>query len=293
MLLTGTDVLRRARLEGWAIAGFSVYNLETVQAVCAAAEMTGRPLLLQAGSSAFMHAGREPLATLAVQAARAATTPVGVHLDHCRDIDEISACIDAGYTSVMFDGSHLPMSENIRLTRQVVELAHAHGVWVEGELGAIPGDEDRSLDAIATEMTDPQQAAEFAAATGVDALAVAIGNVHGYSPSNMTLDLERLGEIARLCSAPLVLHGASGVDDATLRRCAALGVVKFNVNTELRRAFFDAVEQALGQTVAGYDLASLMGAGRTAVRDTAAAIATMLGQTGHDDHGELERLENR
>lgn len=208
MLLRGTAALAEAAQTGRALPGFVAYNLETVQAIVNAAERTGRPVLLQAGSSAFRHAGRDLLAQLAVSAAAASTAEIGVHLDHSRDLDEITACIEAGYTSAMVDGSHLSFSDNIALTRTAVQRAHDAGAWVEAELGAIAGDEDVSTDARAGAMTDPQQAAEFVAATGVDALAVAVGNVHGFTDCPVALDLDRLAAIHEAtrsrwsCTAP-------------------------------------------------------------------------------------------
>lgn len=276
MLMQGTEALREAKAAGRALAAFSVYNLETTQAVVAAAERTGLPVLIQAGSSAFAHAGREPLARVAIEAAAGSSVPIGVHLDHCRDLEEIDVCLGLGYTSVMFDGSRLPFAENVELTRGAAERAHAAGAWVEGELGGVPGDEDTSESAAAAAMTDPAEAARFVAETGVDVLAVAVGNVHGLAAGVTLLDLERLGEIAAACPVPLVLHGASGVDRDVLRAAAAAGVVKFNVNTELRRAFFGALERDLPADREGYALARLLGAARAEVAAAAAEIAALL-----------------
>ncbi len=276
MLMKGTEELREAAAAGRALAAFSVYNLETTQAVVAAAERTGLPVLIGAGSSAFAHAGREPLARTALEAAAAASVPVGVHLDHCRDLDEIDACLELGYSSVMFDGSALSLEENILRTRAAAERAHAAGAWVEGELGGVPGDEDTSEAAAAAAMTDPEEAARFVAETGVDVLAVAVGNVHGLAAGVTRIDLDRLTAIADACPVPLVLHGASGVDRDVLRAAAAAGVVKFNVNTELRRAFFDALERDLPADRDGYALARLLGAARGDVAEVAAEIAALL-----------------
>jgi tagatose 1,6-diphosphate aldolase GatY/KbaY len=276
MLMRGTEELREAAAAGRALAAFSVYNLETTQAVVAAAERTGLPVLIQAGSSAFAHAGREPLARTALEAAAAASVPIGVHLDHCIDLDEIDACLGLGYSSVMFDGSKLAFAENVEQTRAAAERAHAAGAWVEGELGGVPGDEDTSEAAVAAAMTDPAEAAHFVAATGVDALAVAVGNVHGLAAGVTRLDLDRLREIAAAVPVPLVLHGASGVDRDVLRAATAAGVVKFNVNTELRRAFFDALERDLAGDRDGYALARLLDAARADVADVAVEIAALL-----------------
>jgi tagatose 1,6-diphosphate aldolase GatY/KbaY len=277
MLMKGTEELAAAAAAGRALAAFSVYNLETTQAVVAAAERTELPILIQAGSSAFAHAGREPLARIVLEAAAAASVPVGVHLDHCRDLEEIDACLALGYTSVMFDGSKLPFEENVAQTRAAVERAHAAGAWAEGEIGGVPGDEDTSEAALAAAMTDPEEAAIFVAETGVDVLAVAVGNVHGLAAGHPTrIDIDRLEEVAEACPVPLVLHGASGVDRDVLRAAAAIGVVKFNVNTELRRAFFDALDRDLATDRDGYALARLLGAARADVADVAAEIVALL-----------------
>src|SRR4051794_27322651 len=253
MLATGTSMLRRGR----AVAAITTYTLESTVAIVRAAERLNRPVLLSAGVSSYGAVGREPLAASALAAARAATVPVGVHLDHCRDPAEIDACLALGYSSVMIDSSHLDFEANVAITRAVVERAHAAGAWVEAELGALTGDEDRSGAAAAADMTDPGQAAEFAARTGVDALAVAVGNVHGFTPEPVRLDLERLRAIAAVCSAPLVLHGASGLPDEDLRGAVAAGVVKVNVNAELRRAYIQASKADVGDDVSALQRLSI------------------------------------
>ena len=271
MLLTGTRTLTDARQDGWALPAFATYNLEMVQAIVAAAEQTDRPVLLLAGSSHFQHAGRRALIDIALSAARSSAAPIGVHLDHCRNLDEIQVCLDAGYSSVMFDGSHLPFEDNVRLTRDAVELARVTGAWVEGELGAIPGDEDVSTDAApSASMTEPELAAEFAERTGVDAVAVSIGNVHGLTNSPISLDLDRLAAIREVVAVPLVLHGASGLPDRQLQAAVGLGVAKVNINTELRQAYLAAVKNTLPDVLPSHDSVALWRAGRDAI--TVAAI---------------------
>lgn len=259
--------LRRARQEGRAVGAFSVYNLEQAQAVCRAAELEGSEVLLQAGSSAFAYAGREPLAALAVAVAASSGTNTGVHLDHSMDVEEIRACLALGYTSVMFDGSALPIEDNISATTTVVREAHANGAWVEAELAGIAGDEDASSsDAAGGPMTDPETAGRFVERTRVDALAVAIGNVHGIPANPVRLDLERLAAIRARVGVPLVLHGASGLPDSDVIAAVALGVAKININTELRRA----LRGALRPPDAGADdLASLLGPARAAMQTVA------------------------
>jgi ketose-bisphosphate aldolase len=245
MLANGTSMLRDLRRTGHAVAAITTYTLESTRAIVSAAEQAGQPVILQAGSSSYAAVGRDVLAAACLAAARAASVPVGVHLDHSTDREEISDCLGLGYTSVMVDGSHLPFEQNVALTRAVVEEAHACGTWVEGELGALAGNEDSSSGAVPGEMTDPGLAAEFVSRTGVDALAVAVGNVHGFTKAPVRLDLELLGRIARVVDAPLVLHGASGLPDREIAEAVALGVVKVNINAELRRAHLAALRAAL------------------------------------------------
>ncbi|WP_243740775.1 class II fructose-bisphosphate aldolase [Streptomyces sp. 8K308] len=276
--MSGTEALKRAAAEGHALPGFVAYNLETVQGITAAAETAGRPALIQAGSSPFRHAGRDALMRLALDAAATSSAPLGVHLDHSHDLDEITACLRAGYTSVMVDGSHLPFAENVALTREAARRAHEHGAWIEAELGAIAGDEDVSTDADArgAAMTDPEQAAEFTAATGVDALAVAVGNVHGFTSEPVRLDLDRLAAIHRAVPVPLVLHGASGLPEEELRGALARGVAKVNVNAELRRAYLTAVRDRLPDALPGSDAVAVWAAGRDAVTDAALRVIRRL-----------------
>jgi ketose-bisphosphate aldolase len=275
-LQRGIAVLQEALRDGRALGAFVAYNLETAQAIVAAAERTRLPTILQAGSSAFRPTGARELATLAVALADASDTAVGVHLDHCRSLEEIDLCLELGYTSVMFDGSSLPYEENVALTARVVALAHDADAWVEAELAGVAGDEDVSTGAVAEALTDPEQARAFVAATRVDALAVSVGNVHGFTPSEPAIDFDRLERIRDRAAVPLVLHGASGLSRATLRRCISLGVAKVNVNTELRRAFLDAVAEGLPAARERVDLATLLAAGRDAVTATASQISRSL-----------------
>jgi fructose-bisphosphate aldolase class II/tagatose 1,6-diphosphate aldolase GatY/KbaY len=278
MLLHGTTELARAAQEKRALPGFVGYNLETVQAIVAAAERTGEPVLLQAGASAFKHSGRDALARLAVDAARRSPARIGVHLDHSRDLDEITACVEAGYTSVMVDGSHLPYAENVALTRAAVRRAHDAGVWVEAELGAIAGDEDVSTDAAGGAMTDPDQAGEFAAATGVDALAVAVGNVHGFTSAPVRLDLDRLVAVHDRVPVPLVLHGASGLPREQLLGALARGVAKVNVNAELRRAYLRSAAARLPEALPAADTVAVWTAAREAVTAAAVRVIRLLAE---------------
>jgi tagatose 1,6-diphosphate aldolase GatY/KbaY len=274
VLARGTEILAKAVAEHSAVPAFATYNLEMVQAVVAAAEQTGRPVIILAGSSHFNHAGRSALISIALQAARVSTATIGVHLDHCRDLAEIEQCVQAGYSSVMVDGSHLSLEDNVEFTCAAVALAHPAGVWVEAELGAVPGDEDVSIDAAPTQaMTNPLEAADFVERTGVDALAVAVGNVHGLTTTPVFLDLERLAAIRDAVMVPLVLHGASGLPDEQLSGAIRCYVAKININTELRQAYLAAVVSVLPSVLPTHDSVALWRAGREAV--TTAAVRSI------------------
>jgi len=270
MLARGTGVLQRGR----AVAAITTYTLESTAAIVRAAERLGRPVLLSAGASSYGAVGREPLAAAALAAAHGARVPVGVHLDHCRDAEEIDACLALGYSSVMIDGSHLPFEENVALTREVVARAHAAGAWVEAELGALSGDEDRSGEAAAGGMTDPAEAAEFAELTGVDALAVAVGSSHAMTERTATLDFELIGRLHQAVAVPLVLHGSSGVADPDLTRAVEAGMTKVNIATHLNNVFTDKVRQVLADNPKLVDTRKYLGPARAAV---AAEVARLLG----------------
>jgi ketose-bisphosphate aldolase len=217
---------------------------------------------------------------MALTAAHSSSAPIGVHLDHCRDLAEMQRCLEAGYSSVMIDGSHLSFEDNVRITQEAAALAHSAGAWIEAELGAVPGDEDVSTNALPSQtMTDPIQAREFVERTGIDALAVAVGNVHGFTANPVTLDLERLDAIAAQCPVPLVLHGASGLPPEQLRGALGCGVAKVNVNAELRRAYLSAVERALPQAMPNADAVAVWDEARAAVTAAALRVISSLAPT--------------
>lgn len=258
MLLTGKDALLKGYEDGWALGAFTVYNIELAQAVIIAGESVDVPLLIQAGSSGFLYAGEDVLARVAITMAEQSRTPVGVHLDHSRSLEEVRRCLDRGYTSVMVDGSHLSFADNARMASRAVAIAEPYAAWVEAELGVIPGSEDRSTSTGAAPYTDPGQAQRFIEESGVDALAVAVGNVHGMTASPVSLDLGRLGEIRARTTIPLVLHGASGVPDHNIAAAIRLGVAKVNVNAEIRNAYIRALIACDGDVD---DLAAFSGKG--------------------------------
>jgi tagatose 1,6-diphosphate aldolase GatY/KbaY len=272
MLSATTEILEHARQGGYAIGAFNVYNLEGAKAVIAAAEVEHSPVLLQLHPSAMTFGG-VPLLALCLEAARAATIPAAVHLDHSASAEAIRSALKAGITSVMADGSRLPFAENLAFTREMVCLAHAAGAAVEAELGLITGTEDGLTVAdIEACMTDPAQAASFVAETGIDALAVCIGNVHGHYRSEPRLDFDRLERIRDQVDVPLVLHGTSGLPETMIRQAIALGVRKFNVNTEVREAYLSAIHA----TFCGSSAADLLDVMNSAVAAMQSVVASRL-----------------
>jgi ketose-bisphosphate aldolase len=224
-----------------AVGAFNTYNLELTRAIVAAAEKLHVPVILQLGVQAIK-AGGEPLAMATLAAARVASVPIAVHLDHCSDIGLIEQCFIWGFSAALADGSRLSLAENIAFARQAVDLAHRHHAVIEAELGYLAGTEDGvTVEEVASSLTDPAQAHEFIAETGAALLAVSIGNVHGYVPRPPPLDFERLAQIAAAVNVPLVLHGASGIPQEDIQHAIRIGIAKLNVNTEVRTAFLKAI----------------------------------------------------
>jgi tagatose 1,6-diphosphate aldolase GatY/KbaY len=279
MLTSTLELLTRAHAGGYAIGGFNVYNLEGARAVVAAAEAERSPAMLQIHPAALKHGGT-PLIALCMAAARVAGVPCAVHLDHSGSPDAIRDALDAGVASVMADGSHLPYEENLAFTSAMAELAHARGAAVEAELGRLAGSEDGlSLPEYEAKLTDPDQAADFVARSGIDTLAVCIGNVHGHYRGAPQLDFARLERLRWTVPIPLVLHGASGVPAPMVRRAIELGVCKLNVNTEVRDAYLAALADGVS---AGErpDLLELMQAATAAMQAVVAAKLRLFGSAG-------------
>ncbi len=244
MLRPTRDLLKHAQEHDYALGAFNVYNLEGVRAAIQAAEEEQSPLMLQLHPRALSHGGL-PLIDLCLTSARDARIPAAVHLDHSASAAPIAMALAAGMQSVMADGSDLSYENNVTFTRQIVEQARTCGAAVEAELGKISGSEDGlSVGEREARLTDPAQAADFVRQTGVDMLAICIGNVHGEYRVEPRLDFARLEQIRREVSIPLVMHGASGLPEAAIQQSIALGIRKFNVNTEIRQAYVRALRAA-------------------------------------------------
>lgn len=264
MYVTSKEMIYAARRGGYAVPAFNAENLEMVQAIVAAAEKMKSPVMIQTTPSTVKYLTLRQAVAMVKAEAEAASVPVALHLDHCESYEGVMAAIDAGYTSVMIDGSKLPYEENIAVTRRVVEEAHAKGITVEAELGTVGGKEDGHSADIA--YTDPDEALDFFTRTGVDIFAVAIGTAHGFYKGEPKLNFELLEKLAKAIEAPLVLHGGSGVPDEMVKRTISMGINKLNIATELRAAMTEAVRETL--TDEGIiDPKKFMGRGREAVID--------------------------
>lgn len=241
-----------------AICGFDFVNLETAKAIISGAEELGAPVILMVTEGGVKYAGLDYIAAIGKVAAEHGKIPVALHLDHCTDFELLIQAIKSGFTSVMIDGSHLPFVENLKLTKEVVRVAHAAGVSVEAELGRIGGKEDNvEVKTAEAFMTDPEEAKEFVAATNVDCLAVAIGTSHGIYKGEPNLNLALLEKLKSILDIPLVLHGGSGLPDALVKKAVEIGIRKFNVWTELAFAHTNKIRRVLKEQPELYDPRSL------------------------------------
>ena len=289
-LVTTTEMFKKAYDGGYAIGAFNVNNMEIVQGITEAAKEVNAPLILQVSKGARAYANHTYLIKL-VEAAIAETgLPICLHLDHGDSFELCKSCVDGGFTSVMIDGSHHSFEENIAVTKRVVEYAHAHGVWVEAELGRLAGVEE-DVSSEHSIYTDPDQAVEFVERSGCDSLAIAIGTSHGAYKfkGEAKLDFERLEKIGSLMPGyPLVLHGASsvpqefvemcntyggkvagaaGVPEELLRKAAGMAICKINIDTDIRLAMTASIRKQLVEHPEEFDPRGYLKPARQAVKD--------------------------
>lgn len=263
------QVVEQAVAGGYAVGAFNMHNEETTEALVRAAEQVHAPVFLQVGRAIVPHVGLRKAYEMTKRVAEESSADYVIHLDH-GPWEEVLEAIKLGFTSIMYDGAHLPFEENIRTTRKVVEVAHAFGIPVEAELGKIP-DADEKVD-WASYYTDVAEAERFVVETGVDFLAVSVGIVHGVPLADpQPLDIQRIKEIKAATGIPLVLHGASGVPEDEVCAAMAAGVHKFNADTDLRHAFRAGIEAVWSQ--GDRQLEKAMAEGRE--RMTAAAVEKM------------------
>ena len=293
-LVTTTEMFQKAYAGGYAIGAFNVNNMEIIQGITEAAQEVNSPLILQVSAGARKYAKPVYLRKLVEAAIEDTGLPMALHLDHGEDFEICKACIDGGFTSVMIDGSKHSFEDNIALTRQVVEYAHAHGVVVEGELGRLAGiEDDVNVSAADSSYTDPDQVQEFVQATGVDSLAIAIGTSHGaykFKPGTKPqLRFDILEEVSRrLPGFPIVLHGASsvipkyvelinanggqlkdaiGVPEDQLRQAAKMAVCKINIDSDLRLAMTATIREHFVQHPGDFDPRQYLKPARAAIKE--------------------------
>jgi len=248
-LVTLSDVLQPALRDGYAVAGLVTLGWEDMSAYVAAAEAENVPVILQAGPSCRAHTPLPILGAMFRQLADSASVPVVAHLDHGYTVEDCKIALDCGFTSVMYDGSSKPLSQNIDETAGIAEMAHAAGASCEGEIGFVG-----YAGGAASNGTDPNEAAKFAAETGVDAMAISVGNVHLQQNKDGQLDRKRIAEIQALTQVPLVIHGGSGVPtDQRTVLARTTHICKFNIGTELRMAFGTALRKAVNDDPDRFD----------------------------------------
>lgn len=269
-LVSARDLVSAASAAGTGIGAFNVIHLETAEGLVRAAALAQLPVILQISQNcADYHGGLEPitLATLAV--ARRAQTPVAVHLDHAERPELVDEAIALGFGSVMFDGGALPYDDNVALTAAVAARAHEAGVYVEGELGEVGGKDGAHAPGV---RTDPDEARAFVAATGVNALAVAVGSSHAMTDRTASLDLDLIARLHEALPVPLVLHGSSGVADAVIADAVRAGMTKINVSTHLNGFFTRAVREKLDADERLVDSRKYLALARDALADEAARM---------------------
>lgn len=286
MLYPMDKILTVARQERFAVGAFNVSTAELLRAVIAAAERTASPVILAIHPDELAFAG-ESFVGMCREVALSASVPVAIHLDHGTKIEQLLRALKCGFTSVMIDASTLPFEENIRITREVVKLAHSVGVSVEGELGTIGQATNTFEQGHEVPLyTDPAQAEEFVRQTGVDALAVAIGTAHGLYPRNLRpkLQLDRLKAIAKRVDRPLVLHGGSDNSEEEIRQAITYGIAKINISSDLKRAFYVKMREVLAREPEAFEPLTLLPEAIEAAIDLVIHKMELFGSVGKGRH---------
>ncbi|HLR81335.1 MAG TPA: class II fructose-1,6-bisphosphate aldolase [Bacillota bacterium] len=271
-LVSMKEMLERAKEKQYAVGQFNLNNLEYAQAILQAAEEEQSPVILGVSEGAQRYMGGYKVVVAMVKSLMeeyGTTVPVAIHLDHGSSFEQCALAIQAGFTSVMIDGSHLPLEENIALTKKVVELAHIHGVSVEAELGRIGGEEDDVVvDDAEAFYAIPSECEQLVRETNVDCFAPALGSVHGPYKGEPNLGFDRMEEIKDLTNVPLVLHGGTGIPTKDIQRAISLGSAKINVNTENQMEQTKKIREVLKEQPDLYDPRKYMGPGREAIKET-------------------------
>jgi fructose-bisphosphate aldolase class II len=285
MIVSATEIINKAHEGHYAVGAFNINNLEWIKSILLAAEEAKSPVLVEVseGSGKYMCGFKNVAAMVrAIHDYLGITVPVALHLDH-GTYEGAKACIEAGFTSIMFDGSHYPFEENLEKSKELIAAAHAHGMSIECEVGGIGGEEDGTISM--GELADPQECKKIAE-LGVDFLAAGIGNIHGKYPANWKgLNFERLAEIQKATNGkPLVLHGGSGIPEDQIKKAISLGVSKINVNTELQLEFAAAtrkyIEEGKDLEGKGFDPRKLLKPGCDAIKAKVIAMMNIFGSAG-------------
>ncbi|WP_066310121.1 class II fructose-bisphosphate aldolase [Bacillus sp. FJAT-29814] len=281
-LVSMTEMLKKAKAEGYAVGQFNINNLEFTQAILQAAQAENSPVILGVSEGAGRYMSGFKTIVKMVEGLMEdlnITVPVAIHLDHGSSFEKCKEAIDAGFTSVMIDASHHPFEENIEITSKVVEYAHSKGVSVEAELGTVGGQED---DVVADGViyADPQECVELVKRTGIDTLAPALGSVHGPYKGEPNLGFKEMEEIGNLTGVPLVLHGGTGIPTKDIQRSISLGTAKINVNTENQIASAKVVRQVLAEKPNEYDPRKYLGPARDAIKETVTGKMREFGSSG-------------
>lgn len=276
-LVTTKELLLKAQEGRYGVGAFNVENMEMVQAVISAAEELNSPVIMQTTPSTVKYADLDIYYNTVRTIAQNVSVPVAMHLDHGSSYDLAMKALRAGYTSIMIDGSHSSLEENIELTKSVVNAAHAMEVPVEAELGQVNGKEDDKDGGDDNPYTDPEEARIFVERTNVDSLAIAIGTAHGVYKGEPKLDLDRLEEIQKVIDIPLVLHGTSGVADEMVKECIKRGICKVNYATDLRISFTNGVNSVLKENPDTIDPKKYSSVGREEVKNYVMSRIKVLG----------------
>lgn len=279
-LVPMTAFIEDSKKHKYAVGQFNLNNLEFTQAITEAAMEEKSPVIFGVSEGAMRYMGLDYTVAMAKAAAERAGVPVALHLDHGSSFEVVMKCIQAGFSSVMFDGSHYPLEENIRLTKQVVEAAHAVGVSVEGELGTIGGvEDDLSVDDEDAALAKPEEAIRFWEETKVDYMAIAVGTAHGMYKGEPKIRFDIIEKVASNIGAPIVLHGGSGVPDEAIKKAISLGVGKINVNTENQVACTETIRKILGEKPDLIDPRKYLGPAREAIKEVVKGKMRLFGSS--------------
>jgi len=284
-LVTTKEMLKKAQKERYGVGAFNANNMEIIQAIIETAEEEKAPAILQASQGAIEYAGLDNIVAMVKVMAEKVSVPIALHLDHGTDYYQNIKCLRAGFTSLMFDGSKLPFEENVKITKKVVEMAHACDIPVEAELGQIGkmGDSDEpgvALEKVKETMADPYEAAKFVELTKIDFLAAAVGTIHGCRTPFAKLDIPRIEKIRELTDVPLVLHGASGVNDEEVRKGISAGICKINIDTRIRMIFTKKIREIIKMNPQEIDPRKLLGPAREVAKEVIRERMRVFGCSG-------------